>query len=198
MLLSDSVLLLGDQGKYFSDVYKLYEYKDDQTLKDYLDFVIHEPVEWMRGFPSKMITKGSFSKPKSALIKLLKQESVITALGESYVKKVHDIVWAAFKKNADDIVASRNKTATVSVVDQLDADDLGAPSLVIDEDIQDAESIHSVRLPRKPAGGQGAVDWEKRYRILEAAYKDLVNDLSASFPGLGKSTLTLLDALSSV
>ncbi len=198
MLLSDSVLLLGDQGKYFSDVYKLYEYKDDQLLKDYLDFVIHEPAEWMRGFPAKMVTKGSFSKPKSALIKLLKQESVVTALGESYVKKVHDIVWAAFKKHADDIVASRNKTAPVSVVDQLDADDLGSPSLLIEEDIQDAESIHSVRLPRKPAGGQREVDWEKRYHVLEEAYKELVNDLSVSFPGLGRSALILLNALTAV
>lgn len=196
MLLSDAMLLLGDQGKYFSDVYKLYEYRDDQLLKDYLDFVIHEPAEWMRGFPSKMVTKGSFSKPKSALIKLLKQDAVVESLGESYVKKVHDIVWAAFKKHADDILASRHKTSPVSIVDQLDADDLGSPSLVIDDDIQDAESIHSVRLPRKPTGVH--VDWEKRYHVLEDAYRELVNDLSVSFPGLGKSALILLNALTSV
>jgi hypothetical protein len=199
MLLSESVLLLGERGKYFSDVYKLYEYQDDQLLKDYLDFVIHEPVEWMRGFPVKMVTKGSFSKPKSALIKLLKQSEVIAALGDEYCKKVYDVVWSTFKKHADEIIASRNKIrGAVSVLDQLEYNNGVNPSLVIEEEIEDdAESIHSIRLPRSAQKPQihTEIDWEKKYRILEEAYKNLLTDMSHS-PGLTQSALTLLNALS--
>jgi hypothetical protein len=199
MLLSDSVALLGDQGKHFSDVYKLYEYRDDQLLKDYLDFVIHEPVEWMRGFPAKLVTKGAFSKPKAALIKLLKQETVIDALGEEYVKRVHDVVWAAFKKHAEDILAKRRPNSAVSVLDQLDGGASVQSALHHEEDIDDIASVHSVRLPREPRQSRlvpSTSNWEQRYRVLELAYREMLVDLSIHHPGAARSALTLLDALS--
>jgi hypothetical protein len=187
MLLSESVQLLGDQGKYFSDVYKLYEYRDDQLLKDYLDFVIHEPLEWMRGFPVKFVNKVSFSKPKTALIKLLKQSDVIDALGQAYVRRVHDIVWSTFKKHSEEIIAKRQNSVAVSVLDQLDSGSVySEPQL----HVEDVVSVHSVRKPRE------SVDkWEARYRVLESAYRELLAD-SAHSPGLTQSALRFLDALS--
>ena len=74
MNLDDACKLLGAQGRVFAEIYKLYGFKDDRSLKDYLDFVIHEPVEWLKGFPSKWDTRASFGRPKTALIKLLKED----------------------------------------------------------------------------------------------------------------------------
>ena len=71
MNLATATALAGSQARYVSEVYKVFQYKDDQTLRDYLDFVIHEPVEWLKGFPAKLTTKGAFSRPKTALLKLL-------------------------------------------------------------------------------------------------------------------------------
>ena len=99
--------LLGENSRYFVEVYKLYEFRENQLLKDYLDFVIHEPIEWIRGFPSKLRAKGSFAKPKAALIKLLKRPEVAAELGAAYVKQAHDTVWNTFKKHGDEILQAR-------------------------------------------------------------------------------------------
>lgn len=189
MNLAGATSLLGAQARYFSDVYKLYEFKDDQLLKDYLDFITHEPVEWMKGFPAKLTQKGSFSRPKAAVIKLLKHADVIEALGEPYTQSVYDIVWNTFKKHIDAILSTRQHA---SIVDQLgecesQSSEPAPPNLLIAEDVESIQSTHSVRVPKRLA----PVNWEKKYRILEEAYIQLVKE------GVNASALTLLSALSS-
>ena len=202
MNLSDATALLGSHARNFSEVYKLYNYRDDQTLRDYLDFVTHEPVEWFKGFPSKLLTKGSFSQPKTALIKLLKQEQVINELGEDYVKHVHDIVWSAFKQHGDAVLERRHKHAGISIVDQFDSESVGstkgidnAPQLIINDLIDDTDSVHSIKLPRAQCSNPSGCNWEQKYRILETAYRALAADYESSCPGVVSSLLTLLDAL---
>jgi hypothetical protein len=85
MNLGSATALLGDSGRHFMDVYKLYNYRDDMTLKAYLDFVKNEPAEWMRGFPQKLRTRTTFALPKTAMIKLLKLPAVTDAFGADYV-----------------------------------------------------------------------------------------------------------------
>jgi hypothetical protein len=102
-----------DNHRYFAEVYKLYGFTDDKPLKEYLDFIEHEPVHWMRGFPSKLTTKLAFSKPKTAIIKLLKKQSVIQALGADYVDHIYDVVWNTFKKEVNTILAERGAAVEV-------------------------------------------------------------------------------------
>ena len=80
MKLSECTTFLGDSGRYFSAVYEEFKFKDDDLLKDYLDFVLHEPVEWIKGFPLKLRTRLSFAKPKAAMIRLLKTPEILTEL----------------------------------------------------------------------------------------------------------------------
>ena len=58
----------------------------------------------------------------------------------------------------------------------------------------DLESVHSIKLERSvaPVG-----DWERRYRVLEAAYRELLASQFITHPGLAASAARLLDALSS-
>ena len=72
-----------------------------------MDFIIHEPVEWMKGFPARWVTKGSFGRPKTALVKLLKLDKVREEYTDAYTQRVYDCVWTTFKKHADDILAHR-------------------------------------------------------------------------------------------
>jgi hypothetical protein len=115
MKLKDAFVLLHENGaadhhRNFAMVFKHYNFTEDKDLKDYLDFIDHETLEWIKGFPSAMITKEQLAKPKTALIKLLKLQEVRTALGEEYVAKVHRKVWDTFKQNVDSIVQERVHT----------------------------------------------------------------------------------------
>ncbi len=142
MKLSEAYTLLVEDGvsdnhRYFAEVYKLYQFRDDQTLKEYLDFIVNEPVLWFRGFPAKLTTKTSFSKPKTAIIKLLKHDSVVDTLGEQYVQKVHDVVWKTYKQHHEEILESRQKTKV-------------SPTKMTVMDHFDVESYESLPVPSGP------------------------------------------------
>ena len=210
MNLSHATELLDAQGRFFSEPYKLYGFTDETTLKDYLDFVIHEPIEWFRGLPAKLVTRGSFAKPKAALIKLLKHAEVVAEMEAVYLEKVYDTVWNTFKTHADAIIEKRmasqkNRSVAESVAPSV-AEQFGGgeqENVFISED--DVESVHSVKLMAvgvdDAAAAATAVPsvnvWERRYRVLEAAYRDLLISQSGFHPGLAASATRLLDALSS-
>lgn len=178
MNLSNATVLLGDQGRFFSEVYKHFQYLDEQLLKDYLDFVIHEPKEWLKGFPSKLTKPGTFAKPKTALIKLLKHPDVKAVLDEAYLTKVHDIVWQTFKSQADTILHARQHNEPIV-----------ANTIEYATEECEGESIHTI-VPN-------ASDWERKYRVLESVVRDLVQASKDTHPGLVAATLTLLSSLSS-
>ncbi len=113
MKLSEATQLLESHGRDFSEIYKLYNFKDDADVKDYLDFIVHEPVEWMKGFPARWVTKGSFGRPKTALVKLLKLDKVREEYTDSYTQRIYDVVWSTFKKHADDILSHRMQKNTI-------------------------------------------------------------------------------------
>jgi hypothetical protein len=164
----------------------LFDFKDDQVLKDYLDFVIHEPVDWMKGFPARLTQKGSFSRPKAAVIKLLKHPNVIQVLGKEYTQKVYDIIWNTFKQNVDTILEKRHANQEhIEDEDEESQPEPVPPNLVIMEDADSVQSRHSVRKRITTVG------WEAKYRILEKAYIQLLTE------GVTASSLTLLSALSS-
>jgi hypothetical protein len=212
MKLVEATVLLESHGRDFSEIYKLYNFKDDNDLKDYLDFIVHEPVEWMKGFPARWVTKGSFGRPKTALVKLLKLEKVREEYTEAYTQRVYDCVWTTFKKHADNILSHRMQKNTIvetasgvrssrdSIV-ELD-DGIQESASVIEDDLK---SVHSVKLIRALAAstvcsGDVAVSkinessWQRRYKILETAYRALLVDFGEK--GLAASTSILLDALS--
>jgi hypothetical protein len=118
LLVEDGIL---DNHRYFSEVYKLFGFRDDQTVKEYLDFIAHEPVAWLEGFPSKLTSKQTFAKPKTAIIKLLKKDEVVNVLGDTYVNKLHDSIWSAFKKEHQRILDKRQKSPR-SVLDHFDTE----------------------------------------------------------------------------
>jgi len=204
MNLSHATELLDAQGRFFSEPYKLYGFTDETTLKDYLDFVIHEPIEWFRGLPAKLVTRGSFAKPKAALIKLLKHAEVVAEMDAAYLEKVYNTVWTTFKTHADTIIEkrmagqkNRAEADAPSVAEQFGG---GEPNNVfVSED--DIESVHSVKLSAVEDSADASVPavnvWERRYRVLEAAYRDLLISQSGFHPGLAASATRLLDALSS-
>lgn len=199
MHLGESEGLLGESARYFACVYEHFQFKEEQPLKGYLDFIVHEPVEWLKAFPEKLKTKSSFAKPKSALIKLLKHERVIQDLGSEYVKHVHDTVWTTFKKHGDAILLSRQPvTNTIEHIDvdeyecESEVSSVRHPHLNIKEvEDDDTVSIHTVPLLPPPT-----VDIiGQRNALLSNLVRTLVSDYEGSCPALVSVTLQLLDAL---
>jgi len=199
MKLSDAVALLASQGRYFSEVYKLYNFRDDQLLKDYLDFIVHEPVEWMKGFPAKHMTLNSFSRPKSAVIKLLKAPEVSTVLGAEYVEGVRDIIWKTYKAHAEAIVSHRQSRAQVPRQAQDETQSQGEE--VQGEEIQSEGQQEHMAEVKEHVGVEGIVyneriDWERKYRVLECVVSDLIREYALIAPGLSSAALMLLQSYS--
>lgn len=225
MKLSEATQILESHGRDFSEIYKLYNFKDDADLKDYLDFIAHEPVEWMKGFPARWVTKGSFGRPKTALVKLLKLEKVREEYSEAYTQRIYDCVWSTFKKHADDILSHRMQKNTIipdnngirssrasivelgSVHEEIDTGSPMRNRIVSDEydngTIEDVESVHSVKIIRALAAS--AVRNEAVTKDDDVSWHRRYKILETAYrallvhfgdKGLAASTAILLDALS--
>jgi hypothetical protein len=190
LLVEDGIL---DNHRYFAEVYKLFQFRDDQTLKEYLDFVAHEPVAWMEGFPSKLTTKQMYSKPKTAIIKLLKKEEVVEALGSTYVEEVHDKIWNAFKKEHQRILTHR-QSKMKTVLDHFDTEScesLPLPPLPVMRNAS-VPSLRSQEIGHESLPEVSEKDPEERIRLL----KDVLIRLSETLPtGAADAFRLLLEAV---
>lgn len=117
---------IDDNQRYFAELYKHFQFKETDRLKSYLDFILQEPVQWIHGFPTKLTTKTSFSKPKTAVIKLLKKESVRRVVGAEFAEKLRDIIWKHYKQEWENVLKLRERIRPVriSVSDQFDAESI--------------------------------------------------------------------------
>jgi hypothetical protein len=111
MKLNDAAILCEGNNRAFAEVYKLYNFKDDDDLRAYCDFVMHEPAEWMSGFPAAWKSATMFSKPRAAFHRLLRAPAVVEELGEGYCEQVHSVIWTAFKNFMTGILEKRAGTS---------------------------------------------------------------------------------------
>lgn len=144
LLVEDGV---ADNHRYFAEVYKQFQFQDEDVLKDYIDFILHEPVHWMRCFPAKLTSKTAFSKPKTAVIKLLKKTAVMEDLGVDLATEAHSVIWETYKIHCEEILKERGGASAVSVAEQ------AAPSMSVtdeDEELSEIESYESIPVPPMP------------------------------------------------
>jgi hypothetical protein len=198
--------LLDEQARSFSDVYKLYGFREDQSFSEYVDFFLHEPVAWFEGLPASLKSKASFTKPKTAFSKALKHGDVIAALGAETCENAVRVLWDTYKKEADRIVASRNGTGAV-------VEEGAAAAIAAEPILEVTEEEPGKRRSRKQkakaadattTGATGAavaavaavpnpstMSYETKYRVIDRAFRALLSD---GFPA-SEATLVFLDAL---
>jgi hypothetical protein len=186
MRLGESEGLLGESARYFVYLYEHFGFLEQQLLKDYLDFIVHEPVEWLKAFPEQLKTKSSFAKPKSALIKLLKHERVVQELGEDYIKHIHDVIWATFKKHGDAVLASRQSSIDEEEDNESETMET-KPKLHIQESDIEPDTVLAIHVPQSA---------ERRCVLLTNLVRTLVRNYETTCPALVSVTLQLLDELS--
>lgn len=189
MKLKDVAAVLGANTRFFSVVYEGFKFKDEDLLRDYIDFILHEPVEWLRGFPLKLRTGASFAKPKAALIKVLKAATVVEVLGASYCLNARTVVWDTFKKHADTVLNAREKGEAASV----NPIDPNATNELVDETVAENEFEEVADLPGAAAAAPAAVvsPWEHKYRILRSVVMSMLFDYREN-AGLATAVHTLL------
>jgi hypothetical protein len=195
MLLKNAGALLGSNERYFTVVYEAFKYKNEDLLRTYIDFIVREPVEWIRGFPLKLKTSASFAKPKAAIIKLLKTGNVLEALGAEYCSSAHDVVWDTFKKHGADILKARQATGGgVAEENELIAEGGEATAVAVAvaaNAIDGVEEVTVISGAAPPVVSQ----WETKYFLLKSVVFMLLSDVQHQQPGLAAAVHTLINAL---
>ena len=193
MLLKDASPLLGANERYFTVVYEAFKYKGEDLLRTYIDFIVREPVEWIRGFPLKLRTHASFAKPKAAIIKLLKTANVLEDLGAEYCSNAHDVVWDMFKKHGEDILKARQATGGAEANELIPEEGVAtaAATAVAPAAIDGIEEVTDI------SGAKPAVvsQWETKYFLLKSVVFMMLSDYQHQQPGLAATIHTLINTL---
>ena len=213
MKLSEAAELCDANSRAFAEVYKIYNFKDDDDLRGYCEFVIHEPAEWMRGFPAKWKSVGQFGRPRASFHKLMKHSAVVSALGAEFCHRVHETVWDAFKSNMDAILVKRNEAHAEPVANILEAFGDEAPEVVSEADADstgidsDAESLPPTTIRRTIKNDQAPVnavaftvspmDYKRKYTATLAVLQSLLSAEGDENARLRAALLTLLSELES-
>jgi hypothetical protein len=178
--------LLAEDGvsthyKHFIETYRVFDFKDETPLKEYIDFITHEPLVWLQSFPAKLKSKPAFSKPKTALLKLLKESKVIEQLGADYCTKAHDLIDKTYKQHGDAIVAKRTEGESAVVVTKEEEGETvePAPTQTIGRHptltVEEIESLESDSTRSShPSLVEEHRELEKKYRVLKKAYEVLL------------------------
>lgn len=198
MKLTEAAELCDANSRAFAEVYKIYNFKDDDDLRGYCEFVIHEPVEWMRGFPAKWVSAGNFGRLRAAFHKLTKHSTVVTALGPEFCHHVHEIVWDAFKTHMDGILEKRlAKPPAANILQAFGEEPLESESdSESDSDIQsDAESLPPVNTV--VFAGNPNKDYKRKYSATMTVLKSLLSAEGDENARLRAALLTLLSELDS-
>jgi hypothetical protein len=164
---------VSDHYRYFIDTYRVHDYKEDTLLKEYIDYIIHEPLLWMQSFPAKLKSKPAFSKPKTAILKLLKETKVMEALGAEYCEKAHDVIDKTYKQHGHDIVTKRmGEKDEEERVEPPPTNIIGThvqPTLLIEEEAETLDSASS-----HTSSAEELRDLQQKYRTLKKAYEALL------------------------
>jgi hypothetical protein len=172
MKLEEAYKLVAAHHRVIADVAKHYNWKDDTDLKEYTDFILHEPIQWMKGYPAKYSDVANFAKPKTAMVKLMKQSEVQTEYGEDYANKVRDAIWDAYKQLAKDQPATPEPSGPVLTI--VEGEEVEAASIRTDE--------------------EGKKPLRDRNEVLATALRAFIEAEAQNHPGLAAVSLLLLDA----
>ena len=165
---------VSDHYRYFVDTYRVHDFKEETPLKEYIDFISHEPLLWLQLFPAKLKSKPAFSKPKTAVLKLLRDSKVIEGLGSEYCDKAHDLIDKTYKQHHNEIVTKRmGEPMEEERVEPAPTNIVGAhiqPTLTIEEGVETLEdSEDSVE-----SAAEELRELQKKYRVLKKAYEILL------------------------
>lgn len=179
MNLKEAFLLLGSQGRCLLEIAKHYHFKEENDIKDFIEFVKHDPNEWFSGFPSRFRGEKS-SVVKTAFVKLMKNTQLKEVVGPELCDETRSAVWNTYKQR--DHTSSESKKDVTSTAPN--------PTLEIVDDIpSESEDLHSLWSFKK----QKVLPQSKEL-VLAHTLRQYLEAERHIHPGMASVALTLLDA----
>lgn len=123
-----------DYKKYFDAICKELGRPAESSFQEYASTIATEPLQWLNCFPANLHSKSAFSKPKTAMLNLLANSSVVAALGGDFCKEVTRSIESTFKAHSNAIVHKRSSVQKKRVMHVRDVggddadDDVGSNS----------------------------------------------------------------------
>jgi hypothetical protein len=156
-----STLVRGDNKKYFVKVYKHYDKDGKSSLKDYLEFIDSGMYDWFMLLPKDISAKATFSKPKTAILNVLKDTTVIESLGQSYCEDFSTRLSNFYRTKGDEILNKRTKENNI----QLKAKDI---------EVSSDEETDPIPIPiSKQEPSQDYEALQKKYNDLSIEHEKL-------------------------
>lgn len=117
-------------------------------LKDYLDSINDDPVQWLSSFPNDLTSKSAFHQYKEPVYKLLKHTQLHEDYGENYCVNLMNNIKQAFTINCQDIIDKRkdNKKPTEIIT----FDDSSSESDIESNDNSELDINTLVPVDKKP------------------------------------------------
>lgn len=110
-----------DNARYFNMTYRKW-YSPTDLLSVYLTFIKDNCDAWFRGLPDKLTSEKGLSKPKSGILKLIKEKSVIAAVGGGLCTEVEYELNKTWREKKDIYIGSRNTEVAVAVMEDSESD----------------------------------------------------------------------------
>jgi hypothetical protein len=96
-----------DYRKYFEAMCKKRDLAATAPLSAYVDAILKDTLAWLESFPENLHSKSAYSKPKTAMLNLLSDASIVEGLGSDYCRAASKAIELAFKAHSNVIVEKR-------------------------------------------------------------------------------------------
>ena len=173
-------LLSATHAKDMTKIHETKRHRDsvNQSLKEYLEFVRDEPLEWMRTLPPTWMSESYFARAKTAICTLCKRPEVIAAMGEEGAAELPDEVRREIKAQllstviAQEIQSRCGRFTAVETGEDAEEDPEEDP----EEDAEDARYVRTLRLRNACVAAAGSTVmgdvfrsmWESDNGLLDA------------------------------
>jgi len=102
-------LLSGENHKFFKEQVSYFEIDITTPLKEYLDIIDNDVLEWFKSAPKQYTKESTFFKFKSPLHTLLQHKDVVEQYGHTYCNTLSNKITNVFSKHKKDIVKNDKK-----------------------------------------------------------------------------------------
>jgi len=164
-----------DSKLYFTRIHNNFGFKYDANLVDYLEAIQKDPIKWFENFPGEIKSATSFAKPKTVIIKVLKNDEVHNGCGDRLCRDLLDNITRTFKTEEKNILKRREAARALTPAEQ------EVPDMSSDEDEGIVDEVVAVEVVKTEIVEQKAVkeNVAKVAKKMVAAPAETVAELQA-------------------
>jgi hypothetical protein len=102
-----SLITDANHQKYLRATCRHVRINEQRTLADMIETIVNDPREWFHAFPKELKAASALAKPKTAVLTLLRHDTVRRVYGDEYCDRNLMAIDTAWKKHKNEVIASR-------------------------------------------------------------------------------------------